>query len=651
MIKKIILKAIILENFKGQNMHFEFSNGRVIIKGKNKAGKSTLTNAFFWLLMGVDSEDQSNYDLFDSSLEFSHENAVPAVVEGVFDIDGVEYTFKRQAKQKWVRKRSKAEYEKAQSDEYTFYVDGLAVSSKVYKERIETLIAPISKLKLMLNVRYYQMLEWKELRKHFADMVGAVNENELQGDYSAIKPLIEKYKTVEAVKEYLKQNITPLRKTMAGVAAKVEAMRRLLPSLEGVEEAESQRDKLILRIAEIDKEILGLGDANKPYIEKREAEQRAIAKRQRELLNAKDEWWKKEDEKLAPIRKKLSDLKQENEKIQKRNIELTNLKRNLEADIERTEKTKAIISENVEKLRDKKNALKAQFFDENQVCQSCGQPLPADKIAVIRAEFNDRKQKSLDEIIAQGKQMAAERDCLENAISEKKSQLSAIPALQPVLDSESLEVQLADMELKRIPFEKTEEYAALTAEIEDMRKNLTVVPEVDANELMEEKQRLNDELVDVLIICGNRQTYEDGESKIAVVEQEGNKASVEEAKLGGLLEKCIEREREWASIVSDKANKYLEYSRVEMTEFTKAGEIIDACKLTERNKVSSKSTNNASQILIGIDVANAFQRNAGVNLPIFIDNCEGIDANNTPKVDNQLILLYVDADYKKLTIV
>ena len=110
--KKTTLKSINLENFKGRTMAFDFSDGRTVIRGTNEAGKSTLTNAFFWLLMGVDSQDRTNYELYDSTLDFTPENAIPAVVEGVFDIDGVEYAFKRVAKQKWVRPRGKSEYVK-----------------------------------------------------------------------------------------------------------------------------------------------------------------------------------------------------------------------------------------------------------------------------------------------------------------------------------------------------------------------------------------------------------------------------------------------------------------------------------------------------------------------------------------------------------
>ena len=87
--RKVKLTKITIENFKGRTMSLDFSD-RTVIRGTNKAGKTTLANAFFWLLIGTDCADRTNHKLYDTTKEFTHENAVMSVVEGVFDIDGNE---------------------------------------------------------------------------------------------------------------------------------------------------------------------------------------------------------------------------------------------------------------------------------------------------------------------------------------------------------------------------------------------------------------------------------------------------------------------------------------------------------------------------------------------------------------------------------
>lgn len=647
--KKTTLKSINLENFKGRTMTFDFSDGRTVIRGTNEAGKSTLTNAFFWLLMGVDSQDRTNYELYDSTLDFTPENAIPAVVEGVFDIDGVEYAFKRVAKQKWVRPRGKSEYVKDKSDEYTFYVDGLAVSANVYKERVESLLAPTDKLKLMLNVRYYQTLDWKKMRKHFSDMVGIIDESELKGDYTSIKPLLDKHKTIDAVKEKLRQEINPKKKASESLDAEIKGMKAMLPSLDGVAEAERERDAKCDRIAEIDKEILGLGEANKPFVEKREAELKAIKAKKEELSVAEHDWYEEQHKPYIEISEKLSDVNKSNNEIKKGNEWLNQQRKTLERDIERDEQHLKFLKEELDRLRKENTDIKARVFDENQVCQTCGQPLPYDKVAEIREAFYDRREKDNKACVERGLKTKEQVESLEKAISEKKSQKDALPEPKPLLDIAELESQLELAKSNVVSFEKSDIYTKIADEITDMELSLTVIPEVDSAELVSEKAQLNADIARLNDIIGRKSSRALGEARIEEKEKEKSDVGVELARLEGLFDKCVEREREWASIVRDRANKHLHYSHVEMTELTKAGELVDVCTLTARS-VGSGSQNNATQILIGVDLAQAFQANAGLSLPIFIDNAEGIVDSNLPDTSGQLILLYVDKDYPRLTI-
>lgn len=655
--KKATLKSINLENFKGRSMSFDFSDGRTVIRGTNEAGKSTLTNAFFWLLMGVDAQDRTNYELYDSTLEFTPEKAIPAVVEGVFDIDGVEYTFKRVAKQKWVRKRGKAEYEKATSDEYTFYIDGLAVSANVYKERVEALLAPIDKLKLMLNVRYYQTLDWKKLRKHFSDMVGMIDKSELKGNYAIIEPMIEKFEkdetfkgnAVEAVKEKLRQEINPKKESAKTLEAEIKGMKAMLPSLDGVEEAEKEREKKLARISEIDKEILGLGEANKPFVEKRNAELKTIDDKNRNLDKARTDWDNEQYARVVELSDKINEIDLQNDKIRKNNELIESQRRSLIQQRDIAHENYLHYKAERDRLHAEKEALDASVFDENQVCQSCGQPLPHDKVAEIRAKFYDERSKRRAIIVENGVRAKNERDRQEELEKSITKRIEELPESKPLLSIDELESQLALAKANIVPFEKSDIYATLTKEIADMEANLTVVPEIDSAELIAEKNRLNDEIVDLLIICGKRVERENGLKRIEAKEKEQSEVGIELARLEGLFDKCVEREREWAFIVRDRANKYLHYSHVEMTELTKAGELVDVCTLTARS-VGSGSQNNATQILIGVDLAQAFQANAGLNLPIFIDNAEGIVDSNLPDTSGQLILLYVDEKYPQLTI-
>ena len=58
--KEIILKRIELTNFKGQAHRVEeFQSGENFIYGANGTGKTSVFDAFLWLLFGKDSKGQS----------------------------------------------------------------------------------------------------------------------------------------------------------------------------------------------------------------------------------------------------------------------------------------------------------------------------------------------------------------------------------------------------------------------------------------------------------------------------------------------------------------------------------------------------------------------------------------------------------------
>lgn len=184
--KEVQIKKLSIENWRAQNKSIYFIGNITEIKGRNESGKSSVMNAFLWLLTGYDEEDRLNYNLFDNTVEQTYENAVPASVEAVLDIDGYEYTFKKSAKQGWSRPRGKSEYERKGTDDYTFYTDGIEVSATQYKSQIESLLAPIDKLKIMLNLRYFLMLDWKDMRKQLEAIVGEIESSDFKGDYSVI---------------------------------------------------------------------------------------------------------------------------------------------------------------------------------------------------------------------------------------------------------------------------------------------------------------------------------------------------------------------------------------------------------------------------------------------------------------------------------
>ena len=648
--KDIKFKKVVLNGFRGQTREVVFNDGLTKIAGSNGTGKTTVYVAVKWCLTGVDERNRTNYNLFDDTLDFTPENSTPAIVELYIEVDGVEYTLKRQATQKWVRKRGSAEYTKASSDEYKFYIDGLELSATTYKDRVaEIFNMDVEKLKLCMDVLYYQLLDWKELRKHFADIVGEVKDSDMTGDYSDIMPYLEKYKSGEKAKEFLRQQINPFKQQIKDIDAVIKAQERLLPDLAPVAEAERQIVEKEARIAEINKEILGLEEPNKPLAEKRKAELEAIQSLKKQYADAKLNYETEQRKRLLVIQDELNEAEKHNASIEQQN------KRNAQAvaqhnavirlckeDIEDLEQERALLSKQNEEIKSR------EFTDT--ICPNCGQELPADKIAELRAKFYVDRDIQRAPIVERGKKVRARLDAQKERLAKLESEEVVVTDNEATrMDTDEIRKRFDDAKKSLVPYDDTEEAKSLTAKINEATDTLTVVPEVDSAELQEEIQRLLVEIKELSQITARSESYDKGTKAIEQYNKEKSAAGIGLAKWEGLLDKLMSREREWADIVRDRANKYLEYSHVEMIDISKSGELVDTCTLSI-NGVDRGVTNHANKTIIGIDISNAICKRYDVSMPLFIDDFEHFTSDLGMANDRQVVTLSANPDYPELTI-
>ena len=134
--KEVRFNKVVLNGFRALTGEVSFKDGLTRSGGAIGSRKTRVYSACKWCITGVDELNRTNYKLFDDTADFTPENSTPISVELFINVDGVEYVLKRQAQQKWVRKRGCAEYSKASSDDYKFYIDGLELSATAYKDRI-----------------------------------------------------------------------------------------------------------------------------------------------------------------------------------------------------------------------------------------------------------------------------------------------------------------------------------------------------------------------------------------------------------------------------------------------------------------------------------------------------------------------------------
>lgn len=626
--KEVQFKQLALTDWRAQTRAIGFSR-HTLIKGRNESGKSTTWDAILWLFTGYDSLDRSNYQLFDNHVIPTKENAKPASVELMFTVDGMDYRLKRTAEMGWSRPRGAANYEKKSSDDYKFEIDGVEVPSSTYKDFIEKNFCPIEKLKFILNIDYFLMLDWKELRKHFSDIIGEVTKEDYKGDFSEAFALIAKYGSMDAAKEYLKAQRKPLRDAIGDNSTKgtkiveLETLQSTLPDISGIEETEKRYKEIESEIAMTDKEIAGATESIKPLIEKRNAQLAEIGRLESELNAIQNrinsEYSCKENEILTEIR----NIDFSNRQTENENRDGEQRIKDAETRIKALESKMESMKRYREELLAQKNEVKSLTFKDEK-CPYCGQLLPMDKMEEALEKFNRQKEAKYNAIVAEGKENKARMESCQKEIDALRAVVSEGYEKKELKSKADLEAKLANLRNSNPTVEQSIEYKEKAAEIARKRANIEDVPAVDVSAFEERKKRLYAELRECSARLSEKTTYERTMQRMDTLRKDIAATAESLARIEGQMAQIDDMEQQKAEIVRHRVSALFSRCDIRMEERKKDGTMTPSCSIL-MNGVLVQVANTASKIEAGADISDAFCKFYGINMPLILDNRERVD--------------------------
>lgn len=635
--KTITLKKLTLQDWRGQNREVEFGNVTEI-KGRNKAGKSSIFNAFLWLFTSCDELNRTNHKLYDDTLPITFENAKVASVEAELLIDGTEYILKKTAKQGWSRKRGREEYEKSNTDNYNFYIDGIERTSGEYKTFIENTLAPIDKLKMMLNIKYYQLLDYKEMRKYFESLVGDIAITDFKADYSEILNDLNKY-PIEEVKMSYKSKIKPIKTSIESLPITIDTLQANLPNINSLSEIQKEIDEAKEQISNIDAQLLGANESIQVYIDKRNSELKAISELEREFAELENKYNTKPIYEANKIKAKIAEIDENNKLIDRENKKNKQILDDAIREIELAKERLRYYEDYRKVLLKENEEVKAMQF-EGVICSYCGQPLQGDKLEEAKQKFFARRDAKHKSIVATGKENNEKINKCKTEIAEFEAIIAKGYEEKPLLDKSLLENGLAELRARFTPYKETTEGRGKLAKIENLKANLTNIPQHDNSGLQNMKKMLLESIENNSKKLGLKDEYDKQILNIQNKQAELKDSVIALAKLEKKLNLVAQYEQERAQIVSDRVNGLFDYISVRMTSTNKSGDIVPDCQILDKFGVSANVCNAASAKLCGIDLSLGFQKFYGLNLPIFIDEAHTIDEDNYPTIDNQIIKLW-----------
>jgi chromosome segregation ATPase len=650
--KEITLKKLVLSNWRGQNREVSFGD-ITKVSGKNESGKTALMRAFYFCLTGLTEPYlPKNSNLYNEHEEIN-ENTPWASVEATLEIDGWEYVLCRKAKPKYTRAKGSSVWTKAGSDDYEYLIDNIEVGSTAFGNWIDANICPLTMLPFALSGEFFSCLiteNKNKARTILTELSGEVKPEDFKGDYSSIAEMLGRYSASDIV-EMSRKKKKPLEERQNVIPVEIDRKEERLSELRSMDftATEKEIEKIKGEIEAIDGLLLGNADAVKPILEHNREIENKVANKRLSLANGRLDYKEEQNARTSEIKAKIAEIKRYNESVDRGNATIIRDFEEKKENKEALSKRYNTLKDYLDTLRNKKNEIKERVFTEDH-CPYCGAELDPMELETKKIAFNEAKEIELKVIVEEGKSRKEELDKLKDKISDLEKDIEKGYTLIEKKDLTPYEEALARVEATFVPYEETDEFKRINAEIDALMSEIKEVPSNDNESLTSRKKVLIDELSELSKKLGLKDEIGKVEKDIVELREELRSVANSIAEIEGHIYSAQAWLQERNEIVSFRINEKLEYSKIEMFATQKNGEVVPDCRLVNKKGVSYGVTNNADKGAIDTDLQKLFMRHYDIALPIFVDEASIYDSEHLPKDDNYQFVYLFASDSQILTV-
>lgn len=631
--KNVRIKEMKLRNFKGiTDLTINFNCLDTSVSARNGSGKTTIFDAFTWLFFNKDSMGNvPNTDSFSVRPKDENGNIIHHLeysVETVLTINDEEKSFKKILVEKFEKSRGVSS-DKCTGTTNKLYIDDIEVKLKEFNETVNNLFNE-DIFKLITNPFYFNSLKWEEQMKILIEMYGDISDEEVIAQNKELNPLSEAAKT-KGIDKYLlqlKQQIKKIKDEQNIIPVQIKEAQLAIPTdIETIDE-----DKLTYinnRINEL--------EAKKQTV----LNGVAIAEKETELIKLRNQ--------RLLIKNEVPDVKPLKDEEYSLSVKIDSLehkKERAENEI-RAKKSQQKSNELMrDELRNKFTEVNNMQYDESKnICPHCGQELPQEKIDGFMEEFNISKSNQLKNIASDGKALKAK---FESLVEDVEVLENDIKNNEILINDYKLKLKEVTEKIANINEDFAKEQEPKINAVDEQIVNAEREVEFLKSNTGEEVAKINEEIG---MLKEQRSHYEEIKAKINLVEVQKkrikelkerevfiSKEKTEREKMQYLCELFIQ---EKTNMISENINKHFEITNFVFYKEKYNGEIEKTCLAVSEGK-NEKETNNAKKYNIGLDIINAISKYYDIYMPIFIDNCEGV--NEFIKTQSQQIKFYVSED-------
>lgn len=622
--KQIEIKQIHLLNFKGvRNLLVDFVGDVTTISGDNGTGKTTIFDAFTWVLFGKDSDDRKAFNVKTLDKDGNPIEKLPHEVTATFVVDNQVVTIRRCFNEKWQKRRGSAVEEFTGHEEERF-INDVPYSVKDFTSKINELFCSEEIFKLITSPFAFNGLKTDKQRNILTTMIGEISDAEIANGYIDFQELLQNLqgKTLDEYRKEITAKKRVIKTEITTIPSRIDEQKRNVIDVNTNIIAE-EANKLEQRLSEINAQLTDIVNAE-------EASNKAISE-QYDVIRGKER-------ELNDLKIKVTtDVMQEyNDTMQR--ISIINGKIDLvKADSDRKQAMIARYKEIIENCNQRRNELIATWksinaeslvFDDNEfICPTCKRPFDEGEIAIRKAEmienFNEDKTRRLARNNELGKQNNEDKAKAERAVRELQLGIEDNNAeIAELLQSLPKSTEKPNIELA---IANSEEIKALQVEIDNLRQQVTAPTTNESKQqLISERDSINAVLRESqrqLAMADNNKRINDRIAELELQYRNQCEALAELERIEHIIEQFSKRKTE---LIEHKVNDLFAIVKFRMFESLINGGEVETCVATI-NGVPFADLNSASRINAGLDIINAISKHYDVVAPIFIDNAESIN--------------------------
>lgn len=626
----IKINKLILQNFKGvKALEINADGENLKIYGDNATGKTTVFDAFTWLLFGKDSLGRSDFGIKTQDENGNVIHNLEHTVECELAIDEIILTLKKVYAEKWTKKRGSSEAEFS-GHETKYFINEVPSTKKEYEQKIATYIDE-NLFKTITNPLYFnEHLKWQDRRAILLSLCdGNMTDEDILARSDEFSPLVDELKgrTVQEYSKIIKGKQSAINDELKAIPQRIHEATLAIPEwVDTVDE--SEKEIIEKKIAELNDEINAI--KNSSGVTDVEIELKSLREKKSQVENSRCD--------VSVMNQELSDAE-------------LNL-RNSERAINVCRQEIANLNDAIEDFTRKADALRKEWHEVNDkqytdsgICPTCGQALPEEQIAEAKAKFNIGRASRLDYITEKGKQAKAQIEIMEK---ERLETAEKIDNLQKSANEYTAEIKRITASIEKAKAEFTEvkenELAELNSRIAEAEKTMQNGAEgvqVKIYAIQEQIVAEKAKLTEIDKAIAGRDLVEKQKQRIDELSADEKRLAVEYGnldKIAFLIDKFTKFK---VDLLSEEINSHFKYAKFKLFEEQINGGIAECCEVTFKG-VPYSDLNNASRINTGLDIINTLCKLNDKFAPVIVDNSESV--TNILPTASQMICLVVSAD-------